>query len=110
MERREDFEKKFGKERFARLMETDPYYKKYREAEMPPGCRWIFSQFMYVWTNAPRDGMSGQVIFTFSTLNDYVACMKTPLTVAEKKLLLKMSHWAKEVIADFEAPSGKDRK
>jgi hypothetical protein len=49
--------------------------------------------------------MTGNVMFTFSTINDYVECMKPPLTLAEKKLLLRMSHWAKETIAEFDAPA-----
>jgi hypothetical protein len=107
---REKFIQRFGKERFERLTETDSYYSKYKEPQIPPGCKWIFGQFMYIWGNCEVDGMSGQRIFTFRTLNDYVECMKVPLTVAEKKLLLRMKHWAEEVIFEFQNPPEKNKK
>lgn len=53
--------------------------------------------------------MSGQRMFTFRTLNEYIQCMKVPLTVAEKKLLLNMKHWADEVIAEFDNPPEKKK-
>lgn len=46
--------------------------------------------------------MSGASMMTFQSLNDYVMCMGAPLTIAEKKLILKMKGWAGEVIADFD--------
>ena len=108
VDRREDFRKKFGKDRFNALMERDSYYGKFRDPEIPKGCGWIFSQFLYVWGNAPRDGMTGNVVFTFSTVNDYVECLSPPLSLAEKKLLLRMAHWAREAIAEFDGPPGKE--
>lgn len=104
VDRREEFKERFGEERFEKLMKSDSYYRKFRDPEIPPGCKWMFSQFLYVWGNAPRDGMTGNVLFTFSTINEYVECMKAPLSLAEKKLMLRMSHWAKETIAEFDAP------
>ena len=64
---------------------------------------------MYIWSNCEIDGMNGQRIFTFRTLNDYVQCMKVPLSIAEKKLLLNMKHWADETIAEFENPPEKKK-
>lgn len=55
---------------------------------------------MLIWQNAEHD-MMGNVIFTFRTINDYVECMKAPLTVPDKKMLLKMKSWAVEAIADL---------
>ena len=88
-------------------MESDSYYSKFKEPEVPPGCKWIVGQFMYIWSNCEVDGMNGQRIFTFRTLNEYTECMKVNLSIAEKKLLLNMKHWADEVIAGFENPPEK---
>lgn len=100
---------RFGEERFRKLTETDSYYGKFKEPEIPPGCRWIFGQFMYIWTNAEVDGMSGRRQFSFRLLNEYETCMKVPLSVAEKKLLLRMRGWAEEVIAEFDDPPDKKK-
>lgn len=62
---------------------------------------------MYIWSNAEVDGMSGRRQFSFRLLNEYQQCMKVPLTVAEKKLLLKMRSWAEEVIGEFDSPPDK---
>lgn len=43
----------------------------------------------------------GNVIFTFRTINEYVECMKVPLTVEDKKLLFKMKGWANETISEL---------
>lgn len=45
--------------------------------------------------------MSGNVIFTFRTINDYVECMKVPLTVEDKKMIFKMKAWAMNTISEL---------
>lgn len=55
---------------------------------------------MQIWQNAEHD-MMGNVIFTFRTINEYVECMKVPLTVEDKKYLFKMKQWANESIAEL---------
>lgn len=55
---------------------------------------------MQIWQNAEHD-MMGNVIFTFRTINEYVECMKVPLSVLDKKQLFKMKSWALEAIAEL---------
>ena len=100
---------KFGEERFKALAASDSRYSKYQDPEFVAGEKWIFTQFMNIWQNCGYDSFSGARIITFATINEYVECMKVPLTVAEKKLLLKMKHWADETIAGFDAPAEKQK-
>jgi len=99
---REKLKKRFGEEKFKALMETDSYYKKFKDPVIPKGCNWIFRQFLYIYNNTDHDGLTGNVKFTFNALNEYCRCMGTPLTIAEKKLLLRMNSWANEQIAEFD--------
>lgn len=46
--------------------------------------------------------MMGNTIFTFRTINDYVECMKVPLEVEDKKMLLKMKAWAQNTISEMQ--------
>lgn len=43
--------------------------------------------------------MFGNPVITFRTLNDYVECMKVPLSVEDKRCILKMKAWACNAIA-----------
>lgn len=95
-----NFIKKFGKERFLEVCKRDERYKKLQEIPVPPEYSWIFKHFMQIWQNAEHD-MMGNVIFTFRTINEYVECMKVPLSVLDKKQLFKMKSWALETIAEF---------
>lgn len=108
--RREEFIKRFGEERFNKISETDSYYKKFKNPVIPKGCSWIFKHFLYIYFNAEHNGLTGTAIFTFRTLNEYEACMKVPLTIAEKKLLIKMNMWANEQIAEFDAQDNKENQ
>ena len=80
--------------------ERDEKWKKLREIPIPPEYSWIFKQFMQIWQGCEYDFV-GNVIFTFRTINDYVECMKVPLTVEDKKMLLKMKAWACNTIAEL---------
>lgn len=55
---------------------------------------------MRIWQNCEYDAL-GNVIFTYRTVNDYVECMKVPLSVEDKRCLFKMKFWALGVIAEF---------
>lgn len=104
---RENFIKQFGgkdrkkgEKRFLELGEKDEKWKKLREIPCPPEYSWIFKHFMQIWQNSEYD-MAGNVIFTYRTVNDYVECMKVPLTVEDKKMLFKMKQWAAGVISEL---------
>ncbi len=45
--------------------------------------------------------MSGNAIFTYRTVNEYVECMKVPFTVEDKQYLFKMKNWALESISEL---------
>jgi len=100
VDKREDFVKKFGKKRFLEVCKKDPTFKKLQEIPCPPEYSWIFNHFMTIWQNAEYD-MMGNVIFTYRTINDYVECMKVPLTVMDKKELFKMKTWAMNAISEL---------
>lgn len=55
---------------------------------------------MQIWQHCEYD-MAGNIIFTYRTINDYVECMKVPLSVEDKNELLKMKTWALSVISDL---------
>lgn len=93
-------DKRAGWKKFFDLGERDEKYKKLRDVPCPPEFSWIFRHFMQIWQNCEYD-MAGNVIFTFRTINEYVECMKVPLTVEDKKYLLKMKAWACNVIAEL---------
>ena len=98
---RDNFIKRFGKERFEKLCETDSHYKKYALPKFPDGTSWIWGQFLYIWKNCEHD-FNGNTIFTFNAINEYEKCMKTSLSVYEKKMLLKIKEWACESIYELE--------
>lgn len=91
---------KKGYKKFYELGEHDEKWKKLREIPCPPEYSWIFRHFMLIWQNAEYD-MAGNVIFTYRTINEYVECMKVPLTIEDKKMLFKMKGWALEAISEL---------
>lgn len=93
-------DKRDGWKKFYDMGERDEKYKNLRDVPCPIEYSWIFRHFMQIWQNCEHD-MMGNVIFTFRTINEYVECMKVPLTVEDKKCLLKMKQWAMETIAEF---------
>ena len=101
-DRRDTLRKQFGEEKWKNLVENDSHYKKYKDPEVPEGNRWIFNQFLYIYFNSGFDSMGGSSLLSFHSLNAYVKCMEAPLTIAEKKLILKMKGWASETISDFD--------
>lgn len=80
--------------------ELDEKWKKLRDIPVPKSCEWIFKHFMQIWQGCDYD-MAGNVIFTFRTVNDYVECMKVPLTVEDKRLLFMMKAWAMNTISEM---------
>lgn len=82
------------------LGEKDERWKKLREIPVPPEYSWIFKKFLEIWQGCEYD-FAGNIIFTFRTINDYVECMKVPLTVEDKKCILKMKAWACNTIAEM---------
>lgn len=89
-----------GYQKFIEFGEKEEKWKKLREIPCPPEYSWIFRHFMQIWQNAEYD-MAGNVIFTYRTVNEYVECMKVPLTVEDKKMLFKMKGWALGVISEL---------
>lgn len=83
-----------------RLGERDEHWKKLRDIPVPPEYSWIWTQFLNIWQGCQYD-FNGNPIFTFQTINEYVECMKVPLTVSDKKELLKIKAWAMNQIAEF---------
>ena len=80
--------------------EQSERYKKLRDIPIPSEYEWIFKQFLNIWQGCEYD-MAGNAIFTFRTINDYVNCMKVPLTIEDKRCLLKMKAWAMNTISEM---------
>lgn len=53
-----------------------------------------------IWQNCEHD-INGNAVLTFRTLNEYVECMKVPLSINDKKMILKIKHWAMNAIAEL---------
>lgn len=68
-------------------------WKNLKDIPVPAQYSWIWGKFLQIWYNTERD-FNGNVVFTYRAINDYVECMKVPLTVEDKKLLFKMKDWA----------------
>lgn len=92
--------RKKGEKIFFSIGERDEKWKKLRDIPCPPEYSWIFKHFLQIWQNCEYD-MAGNVIFTFRTINEYVECMKVPLTVEDKKCLFKMKYWALGAISEL---------
>ena len=93
-------DRKKGEAAFFAMGERDEKWKKLRDIPIPKEYSWIFRHFMEIWRGCEYD-FAGNIIFTFRTINDYVECMKVPLTVEDKKCLFRMKAWACNTIADM---------
>ena len=91
---------KKGEKAFFAMGEKSEYWKQLRDIPIPPEYEWIFKHFMQIWQGCEYD-FSGNVIFTFRTINEYMECYKVPLTVEDKKCLFKMKAWAMNTIAQL---------
>lgn len=98
---REKFIRTRGMDAFIAAGKRDQKWADLRDIPIPPRYEWLFDKFLQIWTNSERD-MSGNVVFTYRTVNDYVQCMKVPLSVDDKKLLFAMKSWAAAKIYDME--------
>lgn len=88
--------------------EMDEKFKKLRDLPPPKEYSWIFKQFLQIWQGCEYD-ISGNAIFTFRTINDYVECMKVPLTVEDKKCIFKMKAWAMNTISEMKDKEEKEK-
>lgn len=93
-------DRKKGEKAFFEMGERDEKWKKLRDIPIPPEYKWIFRHFMEIWRGCEYD-FGGNIVFTFRTINDYVECMKVPLTVEDKRCLFKMKAWACNTIAEM---------
>jgi len=99
-EDRKDMIKRFGKDRFEKLVQTDSHYKMYREPEIPVGFRWLFARFMDIRNNCEYD-FNGNVIFTCRTILDYEECMGVTFSLFERRIILKMRDWSNSVVYEL---------
>lgn len=93
-------DRKKGEKAFFEMGERDENWKKLRDIPIPPEYKWIFRHFLEIWRGCEYD-FGGNIVFTFRTINDYVECMKVPLTVEDKRCLFKMKAWACNTIAEM---------
>jgi hypothetical protein len=99
-EEREKFIKQMGKDKFDSLAETSEKFARLKDLPFPTRYSWIWGHFLAIWGQCETD-MMGNRIFTYGTINDYVECMKVPLSVFDKRILLKMKLWANEQIYEM---------
>lgn len=86
---------------FIEMGKLDEKYEKLRDIPIPTEYSWIWEHFLNIWRGCEYD-FNGNPKFTFQTLNDYVECMKVPLSVEDKKELLKIKAWAMNAISELE--------
>lgn len=89
-----------GKEKFEKLAETSKRFAKLKDLPFPVRYSWIWGHFLAIWGNCETDVMGNRII-TFRTINDYVECMKVPLSVIDKRILFKIKLWANEQIREM---------
>lgn len=89
-----------GKEKFDSLAETSERFAKLKDVPFPTRYSWIWGHFLAIWGQCETD-MAGNRIFSFRTINEYVECMKVPLSVIDKRILFKMKIWANEQISEM---------
>lgn len=94
-----DYQK--GYEAFMLISEVDKKWNKLRDIPIPEEYSWIWGHFLNIWNGCTYD-FNGNVIFTFQTINEYVQCMKVPLSVEDKKELFRIRTWAVNVISELE--------
>lgn len=78
-----------------KVAEKSENFNKLKDIPIPNRFTWIWKHFLIIWNNCEYD-INGNPIFSFRLVNDYVECMKVPLTVSDKKLLFKIKNWALE--------------
>lgn len=86
-----------GREKFEQLAKTSERFEKLQDIPFPVQYSWIWGHFLAIWGQCETDLM-GNRIFTYRTINEYMECMKVPLTVVDKRILFKMKTWANEQI------------
>lgn len=92
-------DKKSALKKFKELCKKSPTTAKLQDIPIPKQYEWIWKHFLNIWYQCEYD-MVGNIIFTYATVNEYVECMKVPLTVLDKKCLFKMKGWALETISE----------
>ena len=90
-----------GERKFNELCEKDKKWNKLKDIPIPARYRWVWEHFIAIWQQCEID-FYGRRVLTYGTVNDYVKCMKVPLSVVDKRLIFKMKVWAFQQIEDME--------
>lgn len=105
MDKRKNFVKAFGKEKFLELAKTEPKYKKLLSIKIPVGYSWLWGHFLRIWRDCEHD-MNGYPIITPASVLAYMEYFAVYFDIRQRELIMKMKGWAIEVISDLR----KDKK
>lgn len=103
-EERDRFIKQYSKRRFDDVCGKDEKWNKLRDIPIPERYEWIWEHFIAIWQQSLVD-FNGNRQIDYRTVMDYAECMKVPLSVTDKRLIMKMKAWAFEQISEME-PKG----
>lgn len=98
---RDNFVKAQGYTKFCEECKTSERLAKYQDIPVPDQYEWVWGHFIAIWQQCEVD-LFGRKILTYGTINDYVECMKVPLSISDKRLIMKMKTWAMQQIDDME--------
>ena len=100
-DKRIDFIKKFGKDKFIEKSKTSPSLNKLRAYKVPDGFGWIWYQFIKIWRTCSRD-WAGNPVITAGTLLEYQQLFRVTFSPVEADLIFLMKEWALEAIRELE--------
>lgn len=98
IDERDKFIRQKGEKEFIKLCKVSPKMAQLQDIEIPECYTFVFNHFLEIWHYAASD-FNGNKIITFGTINDYVRCMKVPLEIRHRKMILKIKDWAEEQIS-----------
>ena len=101
IDERDDFIRKFGKDRFLEVCKIDPKFDRLQDIPVPEDCLWLWSHFLTLFYSCAID-MNGNRILRPVDILDYCECFGINMTYRERRLMLSMKHWACSVIYQLE--------
>ena len=99
IDKRVDFVKKFGQEKFNEICKEDKNWAELQDIPVPEIFKWLFSQFLSIRQNCEYD-FNGNIIFTPRVILDYSECLGIEFTYRERQTLLAMNLWAEETVRE----------
>ena len=100
LDKRKQFVKAFGKDKFLQLAKTEERYKKLLSIKIPDGYTWLWNHFQRIWRDSEHD-MNGYPIITPQTVLAYMEYYCVNFDMRQRNLIMQMRLWAIEVISEL---------